>query len=176
MRMRLQGMLEKDTVQRYDLEDYIMTMRSKFGVIPTVVGREMEDIWKPETSSWIKPRKPLDDNMRRKLFAVMVSEEIRHVMKHHLLRFSEKLYKQSEGDSIGSILAGVVAKARTILFMRKLRKLCEKLGLVLYLLKIYVDDVLVLMRSPGNGLVVKGDHLKQDQEQKIKDEKEEIDG
>ena len=169
-------MLEKDTVQRYDLEDYIMTMRSKFGVIPTVVGREMEDIWKPETSSWIKPRKPLDDNMRRKLFAVMVSEEIMLVMKHHLLRFSEKLYKQSEGDSIGSILAGVVAKARTILFMRKLRKLCEKLGLVLYLLKIHVDDVLVLMRSPGNGLVVKGDHLKQDQEQKIKDEKEEIDG
>lgn len=38
----------------------------------------MEYDWKEEKSSWCAAEKNLDTEMRRKLFAVVVSEEVRH--------------------------------------------------------------------------------------------------
>ena len=72
---------DNDTIQKYGLHGYVMTRKSNHGVKPTVVGREMEDPWKPQSSSWLKQAKPLNDYMRRKLLAALVSEEIRFVMK-----------------------------------------------------------------------------------------------
>ena len=40
--------LDKELIQKHELQDYIMVRKSKFGVKPTITGREMEHHWKPE--------------------------------------------------------------------------------------------------------------------------------
>ena len=142
----------------------VMTRRSKHGVKPTIFAREMNDPWKPDTSSWARPIRPLDNTMRRKLFAALVCENIRFVMKQHLFRFGERMYRQLRGGSIGSILTGEVAKARTIIFLRKFKAECVRLGLKLFLGKIFVDDVLPLARFSGSGMMLKEGNLVWDPE------------
>ena len=68
----------------------------------------MNDPWKSSSSPWVTPLKSLNDSVRRKMFAVLVSEEVKYVMQNHLFRFGETHYRQSEGGSIGSILTGEV--------------------------------------------------------------------
>ena len=118
----------------------------------------MEYDWKEEKSSWCAAEKNLDTEMRRKLFAVVVSEEVRHVMIKHLFRYRDKQFNQCEGGSIGSVLTGVLGTSRMIIFLRKLSLRCEVLGLQLYFVKAFVDDASVGMRDPGKGCVVKDDH------------------
>ena len=160
---------DNDTIQKYGLQDYVMRRKSNHGVKPTVVGREMEDPWSPKSSSWLKPAKPLNDYMRRKMLSALVSEEIRFVMKRHLFRFGEKFYKQMDGGSIGSVLTGEVSKARTIVFMRKLKMECVRLRLNLYMAKIFVDDVLALLRFPGMGFILRDKQLVWDPAQQTRD-------
>ena len=167
--------LDKELIQKHELQDYIMVRKSKFGVKPTITGREMEHHWKPERSSWLKPARPMDDIIRKKLLSVLVSEEVKHVMTRHMFRFGDNFYEQSDGGSIGSVLTGEVAKARTIIFLRKLRSVCENLGLKMYLLKMFVDDVLAMMRFPGRGYVFRDGFLYQDVDQQRKDKDEDSD-
>ena len=54
------------------------------------------------------------------VLCLTVSEDIKYVMERHLFRFGDKLYRQSEGGSIGSVLTGEVAKTRTIIFFKKI--------------------------------------------------------
>ena len=91
------------------------------------------------------------------------------MMENHLFRFGETHYKQSEGGSIGSILTGEVSKARMILYMRKLKEKCEMLGLKMYLVKVFVDDVFVLIKFPGRGFVVREECLVWENEQEQQD-------
>ena len=72
--------LDQSVIQKHGLQEYIMRRKSRFGIKPTIAAREMNDAWKPNSSSWIKPSQPMDDLIRRKLLSVLVSEEIKFVM------------------------------------------------------------------------------------------------
>ena len=62
-------------------------------------------------------------------------------MGQHVFRFKDKLFNQREGGSIGSVLTGVLGTSRMIVFLRKLNMRCNMLGLHLYFVKAFVDDV-----------------------------------
>ena len=92
--------------------------------------------------------------MRRKLFAVVVSEEVRHVKSKHLFRYRDKQFNQCDCGSIGSVLTGVLGTSRMIMLPRKLSLRCEVIGLQSYFVKAFVDDVSFGMRDPGKGYVL----------------------
>ena len=91
------------------------------------------------------------------------------MMNRHLFRFGEKLYKQIVGGSIGSVLTGEVSKARTNVFMRKWKMECVRLGLNLYVAKIFVGDVLALLRFPRIGFLLRDKQIVWDPAQQVRD-------
>ena len=96
------------------------------------------------------------------MFALAVKEDVKFVMGNHVFRYRDKYYCQSEGGSIGSELTHQLAACRMIVFVRKLRSSCLALGLRVFLLKVFVDDTMVLMKFPGRGAVVRDGQLEID--------------
>ena len=143
--------LSDDVLCEHDLGRFVMTRKSKHGMKPMVTGIQMNKQWSAETSSWLAAQECLNDESRKKLLAVVVSQEVKNVMKKHVFRFKDKMYNQKEGGSIGSELTGVLGTSRMIIFLRKLRVKCETLGLKLYFTKAFVDDVSVGAKDPGKG-------------------------
>ena len=109
------------------------------------------------------------------MIAVVVSYDVRNIMKKHLFRFKDKCFNQTEGGSIGSELTEVLGKSRMIVFLRKLHLKCEKLGLKIFFTKAFVDDVSVGAKDPGIGVIINGDSLhwsaeKEDQDDHLNDD------
>ena len=59
------------------------------------------------------------------MLALAVSKDVEEVMKKHVFTFGGQIYKQKEGGAIGNELTCVVAKTRTIEFMRKFKEKLE---------------------------------------------------
>ena len=66
-------------------------------------------------------------------------------------------------------VTGEVAKARTIIYLRKLKLECERLKFDVCMMKIYVDDVLPIVKFPGRGLLIEKEDFVWNQEQEQKD-------
>ena len=161
--------LSDEILQKHDLSQFVMTRKSKHGVKPTVTGIQMTKPWNEETFSWLPAQKCLDDDSRKKLMAVVVSNEVKNVMKKHLFRFKDKTFRQNEGGSIGSELTGVLGTSRMIVFLRKLGLKCESLGIKLCFIKAFVDDVSVGAKDPGKGYFLSDGELRWSAEKEWQD-------
>ena len=78
------------------------------------------------------------------MLALAMRIDVEHLMSNNLFKFQDTLYKQSEGGMTGSELICVLAKTRMIIYMRILKRRAENIGLGLIVLKVYVDDTVVI--------------------------------
>ena len=114
--------VDEKAIEDSGLMDVVMTRKTHLGRKPKVTGYEMNKEWDEDNTIWNPPVRDPTDEERKKMIALAVSEEVRFVMKNHLFKFREDLFKQNDGGSIGNELTGVVAKTRVIRFIRKLKQ------------------------------------------------------
>ena len=127
--------INKKELQRYlpyiCTEDELITeglqrlvMRRKFPMARgiKITGKELEGEWSNEKSIWLEADIDPDEKQVKLLFAVALQKEVEYILFNHVYRFGEKILKQKEGGSIGSVLTCVLAKTRMIKNMRKLRE------------------------------------------------------
>ena len=140
------------TIDGKDLEnsglmEVVMTRKTHLGRKPKVTGYEMTKEWDEDNSIWRPPERDPTDDEKRMMIALAVSEEVRFVMKNHLFKFRETIFRQNDGGSIGSELTGVVAKTRVIRFIRKLWQALENNGVDAKIIKAFVDDLFLAVKS-----------------------------
>ena len=149
-------------IQRRQMSDVVMTRKKTGGRKPCVTGTEMTKGWKDETSLWNAPVRAPSEEEVKGMLASAVSSDVKCVMESHVYRFREGLYKQKDGGATGNELTCVIAKTRMILYIRKLKRRSELLGLSIRLVWVHVDDTLVASKR-----VAKGTRLSDDKHQLI---------
>ena len=78
-------------------------------------------------------------------FAIGVS--LRHVLKNHIFRFNNKIYKQTKGGAIGVGVAGDVANVFMIWWDRKLNQMLKQSDIEVQLNSRYVDDIVIVAKT-----------------------------
>jgi len=134
-----------------------MRRKCKGGRRPRVTGAEMRKEWVSETSVWLPPERIADENEEKMMLALALRIDVEHLMSNNLFKFKDELYKQSEGGMTGSELICVLAKTRMMLYIRILRRRAENIGLVLVVLKVYVDDTLIMAKKVERGMTLEED-------------------
>ena len=76
---------------------------------------------------------------------------IKVVMRNHSYKFKNKTYKQRKGGAIGLRITGSVCRIVMDRLLRKLRIKLENVGLVVYLLCKFVDDVNTAIEAVTKG-------------------------
>ena len=78
-------------------------------------------------------------------FAIRVS--MRVVLKNHIFRFNNKIYKQTRGGAIGVGVAGDVGNFFMIWWDRKLNQMLQQNGIEVQLYSRYVDDIDIVAKA-----------------------------
>ena len=81
-------------------------------------------------------------------FAIGVS--LRLVLKNHIFRFNNKIYKQTKGGAIGVGVAGDVANVFMIWWDRKLKSMLRQNNIEVQLYSRYVDDIDIVAKEIQN--------------------------
>ena len=147
---------DENMIEERGLTDVVMRRRKTGGRRPLVTGNEMKKKWKDlEESIWAAPMRDANEVEVKKLPALAVRTDVEHIMKNNLFKFDGVMYVQSEGGMIGSELICVIAKSRMILYIRKLKRRAEIIGLRIVLAWVYVDDTFIVAKKVCKGLLVK---------------------
>ncbi len=93
----------------------------------------------------------MDKATKRKILAKVIEIVIREIMKNHIYKFANKIYKQRNGGRIGLRATGVVAQIVVNRWKRRvILKLAECL-IALYMISKYVDDVNLVLEKVKRG-------------------------
>ena len=109
----------------------------------------------PKTSQFNKPAdvppEQLSDTDVRKLLALGVAKTVKVVMGNHYFKIGGKIYKQTDGGSIGLDLTVELASIYMTLWDERFLKKCKNLGIKIDLYTRYVDDVVIVCPSINKG-------------------------
>ena len=103
--------------------------------------KSIEDDQKLERWKWTKTPAMYSEEERRMLIKQVVKAMIKVTFSHHYYKWGEELYRQMEGGSIGLRATGSVARAVMAAWIEEFHSRVQRLGITVYLLGKYVDDV-----------------------------------
>ena len=93
-----------------------------------------------EKWSWVGKVAPNKDQ-RKVMLALLLREQVRVIVSNHLYQYGGQLYRQARDGPIGLTLTTVLARAITQRFSRLFKNALDMLNLMLFLNKLYVDDL-----------------------------------
>ena len=102
---------------------------------------------KESESKW-SPTGDLNATQKRLVLARTLEKSVELVMKHHVYRFGQKIYRQQEGGAIGSRLTGSAACIVMDEWIDDFLQRMEETGYTLHMWKKYVDDINFLIEDP----------------------------
>ena len=103
--------------------------------------------WKWED---IQPEKYTKEQ-KRLLLSKVVEIAVKTTFKTHYYKWSDGIYKQMAGGPIGLRASGSIAKLCMEIWLTEFRKKLEQLGIKVWLLRKYVDDVLIVCSTMRRG-------------------------
>ena len=89
---------------------------------------------------WTNPLREPTNAERRKMIIEAVRICLTYILANHYYTFDNKIYKQQRGGPIGLDLTGTVAQIFMIWWDGEFMKRLTDLGIILHMLKRYVDD------------------------------------
>ena len=111
-------------------------------------------------SKFAPPKRTPMTRERRKMVSLALETAVLAVMNGHLYSYDNKVRKQRKGGPIGLLLTGVLAKLVMLIWAREFIKVLATVSatmaaVMLYMLKVYVDDVNVVTEElpPGTRFI-----------------------
>eukprot|EP00794_Sanderia_malayensis_P004077 gene4077-4631_t len=97
---------------------------------------------------WIESReKPTTEQKVRKMMSFAIAASLRLVLKNHIFKFNNKLYKQMKGGAIGVAVAGDVSNVFMIWLDRELKAILHENRIEVQLYSRYVDDINIVAKA-----------------------------
>ena len=118
---------------------------------------ESQDIGTQTERKFIPPMRTSTPRERRKMIGLALETAVLAVMNGHLYSYDNTVRRQKEGRPIGLRLTGVLAKLVMLIWAREFVIILTIIStsiaaIVLYMLKIYVDDVNVITEELPPGI------------------------
>ena len=111
-------------------------------------------------SKFAPPKRTPMTRERRKMVSLALETAVLAVMNGHLYSYDNKVRKQRKGGPIGLRLTGVLAKLAMLIWAREFIKVLATVSatmaaVMIYMLKVYVDDVNVVTEElpPGTRFI-----------------------
>ena len=128
--------------------------RHRRGQRPNITGNGTEEKEDKRYAPWIMPdTSTFTNEEERKLLTIALKIAISAILKNHIYKFDEKLYRQTSGGAIGLELTGEIAKVYMAWWDKQFLKKLDELGILQLLYKRYVDDINTATVYLGYGCV-----------------------
>ena len=92
-------------------------------------------------------RKKLNKQEKGMVIEKMMEIIVRTTFNTHVYRWGGKIYRQKKGGPIGLRASGTVANVTMEVWIKSLEKKLSDAGCEIFLLRKYVDDVIIIMRN-----------------------------
>ena len=124
------------------ISDIIHTRRYKYGQRPTIISKSVTGTQteREVSDSWVQPKRLPTSEESKHMFAIVISESVKLVMRSHVYTSSNVIRLQMLGMAIGSTATAEVAKLVMLEHDRILWLKCQEAGLTRIKSGRYVDD------------------------------------
>ena len=124
------------------ISDIVHTRRYKYGQRPTIISKSVTGTQteREVSDSWVQPIRPPTSDESKLMFAIVISESVKLVMRSHVYTSSNVIRLQMLGMAIGSTATAEVAKLVMLEHDRILWQNCDNAGLTRIKSGRYVDD------------------------------------
>ena len=112
---------------------------------PTITGSGCNTKEAIRWAPWVKPIKTPGLQQVKRMMITAIKYTILEVLKNHVCKFSDKLYKQQQGGAIGVSLAGRLANTFMIWWDRQFIDKLQQQKIDLKLYSRYVDDIICVL-------------------------------
>ena len=113
------------------------------GKEPSITGPEAKGCHK-ESEQWTYPKLDPSQYEKKVLLAACLGVAVHECFRSHTYMFAGEIFRQLVGGGIGLRLTGVVAKMRMTRWARMVLCSLKALGVTVWLLAFYVDDVRIV--------------------------------